>query len=123
MNKTYVFLMKSKQKQPSRGVLRKRCSGNLQQIYWRTPMSKCDFNKVASNFIEIILRHRYSPVDLLHIFRTPFPKNTSGGLLLSKLSISTPTRKCSSVFYPFLSLVNEDNKCGQRLTTSPYIWD
>ena len=23
-----------------------------------------------------------SPVNLLHIFRTPFPKNTSGGLLL-----------------------------------------
>ena len=24
----------------------------------------------------------YSPINLLHIFRTPFPKNTSGGLLL-----------------------------------------
>ena len=30
-----------------RGVLRKRCSRNLQQIYWRTPMQKCNFNKVA----------------------------------------------------------------------------
>ena len=77
--------MKSKQKQPSTGVLRKRCSENLQQIYWRTPMPKCDFNKVASNFIEITLRHWYFPVHLLHIFRTPFPKNTSGWLLLSKL--------------------------------------
>ena len=36
-----------KQKQPSRGVLRKRCSQNMQQIYKRTPMPKCDFNKVA----------------------------------------------------------------------------
>ena len=34
------------QKQPSRGVLRKRCSENMQQIYMRTPMPKCDFNKV-----------------------------------------------------------------------------
>ena len=34
-------------KQPSRGVLRKRCSETLQQIYKRTPMLKCDFNKVA----------------------------------------------------------------------------
>ena len=34
-------------KQPSRGVLKKRCSENIQQIYRRTPMSKCDFNKVA----------------------------------------------------------------------------
>ena len=29
-----------------------------------------------SNFIEIRLRHRYSPVNFLHIFRTPFYKNT-----------------------------------------------
>ena len=35
------------QKQPPRSVLKKRCSENMQQIYWRTPMPKCDFNKVA----------------------------------------------------------------------------
>ena len=35
------------QKQPSRAVLRRRCSENMQQIYRRTPMPKCDFNKVA----------------------------------------------------------------------------
>ena len=35
------------QKQPSRSVLRKRCSENMQQIYGRTPLLKCDFNKVA----------------------------------------------------------------------------
>ena len=34
------------------------------------------------NFIEIVLRHGCSPVNLLHISRTPFRKNTSGGLLL-----------------------------------------
>ena len=34
-------------KQPLRGVLLKRCSENMQQIYRRTPMPKCDFNKVA----------------------------------------------------------------------------
>ena len=28
------------QKQPSRGVLKKRCSENMQQIYRRTPMRK-----------------------------------------------------------------------------------
>ena len=37
-------------------------------------MPKCDFN---SNFIEITLRYGYSPVNILHIFRTPFPKGTS----------------------------------------------
>ena len=53
------------QKQPVRGVISKRWSENMQQIYRRTPIPKCD-----------------SPVNLLHIFRTPFPKNTSWWLLL-----------------------------------------
>ena len=35
------------QKQPSRGVSKKRCSENMQQIYRRTHMPKCDFNKIA----------------------------------------------------------------------------
>ena len=35
------------QKQPPKGVPRKRCSENMQQIYRRPPMPKCDFNKVA----------------------------------------------------------------------------
>ena len=35
------------QKQPPRGVLKRRCSGNMQQIYKRTPMPKCGFNNVA----------------------------------------------------------------------------
>ena len=45
-------------------------SEHIQQIYRGTPMPKCDFSKVAL------------PVNLVHIFRTPFPKNTSGRLLL-----------------------------------------
>ena len=47
---------------------------------WRSSISI----KFQSNFIEIPLPHRCSPVNLLHIFRTSFPKKTSGGLLLSK---------------------------------------
>ena len=35
-----------------------------------------------SDFIEITLRHGYSPMNLLHTFRTPFTKNTSERLLL-----------------------------------------
>ena len=41
-------------------------------------MSKCNFNKVAK---QIALRRGCSPVNLPHIFRTPFIKNTSEGLL------------------------------------------
>ena len=50
----------SLQKQPSRGVLRKNCSENMQQISRRTPMPKCVF--------ETTLRHGCSSVNLLHIF-------------------------------------------------------
>ena len=72
-------------KHPFRGVLIKRCSENMQQIYKRTPMPKCD-----SNFIEITLRDVCSPVNLLYVvFRTPFSKNTSRGLLLQCLSNHT----------------------------------
>ena len=47
--------------------------------------------KLQSNFVEITLRHEYSSVNLPHIFRTPFPKNTSGWLLLDvqKTSLCT----------------------------------
>ena len=42
-----TFPNSKNQKQPSRGVLSKRCSKNMQQIYRRIPMPMCDFNKVA----------------------------------------------------------------------------
>ena len=70
------------QKQSSRSVIKKRCSENMDQIYKRTPMLKCHFNKVSKNFIEIALRHGCSPVNWLHILRRPFLKNNSRWLLL-----------------------------------------
>ena len=60
-----------------------RCSENMQQIYRRTTCRRVISIKLQSNFIEIALRQECSPVNLLHIFRTPFLKNTSGWLLLS----------------------------------------
>ena len=39
------------QKQPSRGVLLKRCSEKMQQIYRRTPMPKCDLLNHASAWV------------------------------------------------------------------------
>ena len=38
------------QKQPFRGVLRKRYSENMQQIYRRTSIPKCDSNKFALQY-------------------------------------------------------------------------
>ena len=65
----------------SRSSPRKRCSKNVQQIYRRTPMPKCDFNKLC-NFFETTLRYG-SSANLLHIFRITFYKNTSWELLLA----------------------------------------
>ena len=56
------------QKQPSRGgfLVFRKYAVNLQE------------NTCAEvQFIELALWHGCSPVNLLHIFRTPFPKNTS----------------------------------------------
>ena len=44
--------------------------------------------KLLCNFIEIALQHGCSPVNLLHIFGTPFLKNTYGGLLLSVILLT-----------------------------------
>ena len=46
-----------------------------------------------SNFIKITLRHGCSSAYLLHISRTPFPRNTSGWLLLQ---IDSTMRKIAS---------------------------
>ena len=45
-------------------------------------MPKCDFNESCTTLIEITFWHGYSPVNMLHIFRTPFRRNTSEWLLL-----------------------------------------
>ena len=64
------MLIRSKghdQKQPSRGVLWRRCSENMRQIYRRTLCQSATSIKLQGNFIEITLRHRCSPVTVLHI--------------------------------------------------------
>ena len=43
--------------------------------------------KLQSNFIETTLRHGCSPLNLLHIFKTLFLKNTSGWLLLNAVTV------------------------------------
>ena len=70
------------QKQPSRGVLRKWSSKTLQQMYRKKPCRRFISIKLLCNFIEIAHWHGCFPVNLLHIFKTPFPRNTSGLLLL-----------------------------------------
>ena len=42
-----LFLNGLHKRQAYRGVLREKCSENMQQTYRRTFMLECDFNKVA----------------------------------------------------------------------------
>ena len=55
--------------------------------------------KMQSNFVEITLQHGCSPVNLLHIFRTTFLKNSSGWLLLLFLP---SCRDSLTHFFPML---------------------
>ena len=62
-----------------------------------------------SNFIEITLRHWFSALNLLHIFRIPFLKNTFGRLLLY---IATG---CNSAEAPFV--ISQNYKHTKTETT------
>ena len=76
--------------------------------------------KFQSSFIEITLQHGCSPVNALHIFRTPFPYNTSGRLLVSgsnSLSASI-LKKCTVVSsLPISYLVNLPFNASKPSTT------
>ena len=69
------------QKQPSRGVLRKRCSENMQQIDRRTTMPKFDFNKVAK---QLYWNHNSA-----WVFSCKFAAYFSGWLLLYWLKVKS----------------------------------
>ena len=62
--------------------LGKRCPKICSKCAGEHPYRSAMSIKLQSKFIEIALRSGCSPVHLLHIFWTPFPKNTSGRLLL-----------------------------------------
>ena len=72
-------------------------------------MAKC------YNFIEITIRDGCSPLNLLHIFRTPFPKNTSGGMLLKVIK---------RVLNTFLNLIQIVSNCSGNVENSPkFTWN
>ena len=66
-----------------------------------------------SKFIGITLRHGCSCVNLLHIFRTSFPKNICGELLLQSFKIVL----LISQFTPIYVSINLENKPTQVLIT------
>ena len=77
------------------------------------------FSKIIFSFIEITFWHGCSPVNLLHIFRTPFSKDTSEWLLLYQ-SIYSTSPKCywtllkrmlNDQIIPLIPPLLHNNKC------------
>ena len=71
------------QKQSSIGILIKKCSENMEQIYRSIPCRSVISIKLLYNFIEIPLRHGSSQVNFLHIVKTPSYNSIYRGLLLA----------------------------------------
>ena len=71
------------QKQNSISVLRKGVLKTCSKFTGEHPCRNVTLIKLLSNFIEITLRHKCSPVNLLYIFRITFSENTYRGLLLT----------------------------------------
>ena len=70
--------------------------------------------KSLYNFIKIILWHGCSPVNLLHIFRTPFTKNTSRLLLLKVVNQQNDVMKYSS-YRPVVKIKNSNTVIQQKI--------
>ena len=127
----------SLQKQPYKGVLKKRCceNENMQQIY-RTPMLKCDFNKVvkqialrqvrpALNFRLLLIRQsilweKLGNHDTKDPFCHSFGKKNYDDLKVSctvflKLHTDITTWNGCQLIYPFWSLFFKKRKILGRM--------
>ena len=82
LNSNMYWIKLDLQKQHFRGDLGKGALKICSKFTGEHPCRSGISIKLLCNFIEITLRYGCSPVNLLHIFRTPFFKNTSGRLLL-----------------------------------------
>ena len=80
---TYLFVLQDRYRSnPQEVFLRKGFRKICSKFTGEHPCRRVILIKLASNFIEITPWHACSPVNLLHIFRASFPRNTSGGMLL-----------------------------------------
>ena len=80
-------LCSNAQKQPSRGVLRKRSLENMRLIHRKTPTRKCDFNEAA---LQLYWNHTSVwtfSCKLAAYFHSTFSKNTPVWLLLNARNV------------------------------------
>ena len=83
----------------------------------------CKFKGENTYANEIALWHRWSPLNLLHIFKTHFAKNTCGGQLLEDVSeafitFSEPVQNFRKIFIDDSSGFTQDT-LHSRVLTSP----
>ena len=71
--------------------------------------------KLQSNFTEIVLRQGCSPVNLLHIFRTSFPRNTSDWLLLLFIPLTADKIFYLHKYFTWRCLVFTTYFCALRI--------
>ena len=76
-NNGYGYVIQANRKQPFIRILKISSSEH--------PCGSVISMKLPCNIIKITLQHGCFPVNLLHIFKTRFPKNTYGGLHLRLL--------------------------------------
>ena len=67
-------------------------------------MPKCDFKKAAKQLYWNTLHYGGSAVNLLHIFKEPFPKKISGLLLLKNLKIRLASLVNSTIWLKVQSI-------------------
>ena len=79
---TFFFTWMPLSERSSRSILKKRFLKIFSKFTGENQCRSVISIKLLCNFIEITLRHRRSPKNYLHIFRTLFLKNTSRRLLL-----------------------------------------
>ena len=79
----FVWILRSSHPEEflGKGVLKICSKVTREQPYWSAISIK-----LLCNFIEIPLRHGFAPINLLYIFRIPFPRSNSGWLLLKAFS-------------------------------------
>ena len=95
----------------------------MQQISGEQPCRSTISTKLQNNLIEIALPHGCSAAKLLHIFRTPFYKNTPGWLLLIYFILKVLLHKAEKDIIKFPKLQDIFQFINHRLiwTTNNYL--
>ena len=110
--KDFWFII-SNLKQPTDVLLRKGVLKICSKFTGEHPCRSAISIKLLFNFIEITLWLGCSPVNLLPIFRTPFPRNTSWWLLLSNLRGSEIWTSCfCRAEFPVWADKDLKSRCG-----------